>query len=124
GRIPGETGNFHLTGYARTAMVLVTGYAEVIGFIPRGSDAPDLRAGDAPAVRAKPSGARRLAAAATGVEPQAPAPEAPMKLRPAEGWRVRVRRFLSEPDRRPWPDPDRRREPSFDDWILHGPRWH
>jgi hypothetical protein len=40
----------------------------------------------------------------------------------AEGVRARLIRFFTEPDRPAWPDPKRDREPSLDDWILHGPR--
>jgi hypothetical protein len=38
--------------------------------------------------------------------------------------RRRIHRYLTEPGRQPWPDPNRRSEPSLDDWILRGPRWH
>ena len=35
---------------------------------------------------------------------------------------IRLLRFLTEPETRTWPDPDRNCEPTLDDWILHGPR--
>lgn len=41
-----------------------------------------------------------------------------------ERLRAGLVRFFTEPDQPSWPDPDRDREPTMDDWILRGPRLH
>ncbi len=96
----------------------ITGYTRAGRFREGGNDASDRCAGAAPRGAAWDRGASGIAPPPTAGEPQTVVAD-PMKV---EGMRARLVRFFTEPDRPAWPDPDRDRDPSLDDWILHGPR--